>query len=298
MNINEIDAKQLQMKMNLVDEGIFPIKYDHNGNLLKRDRDTGYSTQGTIQGEGKLSGIPCIFIRTSNCQLTCAWKGVNGDGSLCDTHYSSWEPEKNKTTIEFILATIYHNVKDTNIKHVVISGGEPFVQVRKLRYLVTGLKALGLHVTIESNGIVFDEEISKMVDLISLSPKLSNSTPHAANLINTGMEYNEKRAKSHETQRRNIPAIQSWIDSSNASPDRDFHLKFVVTSPQDIDEIKRDYLDHLTNFKPEDIMLMPEGITPEDLMERSLWISEACVENGFRFCPRLHALLFGIKRGV
>lgn len=293
----ELTEELLDQRMVLVDDGIFPIKYDINNNIIE-SRDTGYSIQGTIQGEGKLTGVPCLFIRTSGCQLRCAWKGVDGNGSLCDTSYSSHIPEKNKVSIRNITQIIINNIKDTNIKHIVISGGEPFMQSKKLRILVASLKSLGLHITIESNGIVFDEEVAKMVDLISLSPKLSNSTPHESHLINTGVEYDEKKAKKHESMRRNIQSIQSWIDRRLEDPTKDFHLKFVCTTPQDIEEIKTDYLSYLTGWRNDDIMLMPEGITPEDLMERSIWLTEECVKNGFRFCPRLHALLFGIKRGV
>lgn len=59
------------MKINLVNNGIFPIVYDKNGELINEDLDTGFNIAGTLQGEGKLVGTPCLFIRTSGCNIRC-----------------------------------------------------------------------------------------------------------------------------------------------------------------------------------------------------------------------------------
>jgi len=84
------------MQINLVQGGIFPIKDN-----LTND-STGFKYAGTFQGEGKLTGTACLFIRTSACNLRCAWVGLDGKGSPCDTPYSSHNPEKNKMEIDDI----------------------------------------------------------------------------------------------------------------------------------------------------------------------------------------------------
>ena len=114
------------MKLNLVNGGIFPIKGKLN------EDSTGFQYSGTFQGEGKLTGTACLFIRTSACNLRCAWVGLDGNGSLCDTPYSSHNPEKNQMEVEDIVKIVVENTREQNINHVVISGGEPTMQTDAL----------------------------------------------------------------------------------------------------------------------------------------------------------------------
>jgi hypothetical protein len=48
----------------------------------------------SIQGEGELTGVPTVFIRSSGCNLRCRW---------CDTPYASWNPEGEEMSIEDII---------------------------------------------------------------------------------------------------------------------------------------------------------------------------------------------------
>ncbi len=68
----------------------------------------------SIQGEGMLTGVPSVFIRTSGCNLRCNW---------CDTPYASWNPEGTARTIEQIVA----EVQSHPARHVVLTGGEPMI---------------------------------------------------------------------------------------------------------------------------------------------------------------------------
>jgi len=160
------------MKINLVNNGVFPITRDVNGNDINESLDTGLHSPGTVQGEGKLLGTSCLFIRTSGCNLRCAWVGANGDGSPCDTPYSSHDAEHNMMEIDEVLKLVDNNIGE--MKYIVVSGGEPTMQKRPLEALLKGLKDRNLHVTIETNGTLFDEGYLQYVDLISISPKLSS----------------------------------------------------------------------------------------------------------------------------
>ena len=114
----------------------------------------------SVQGEGGLVGVPSVFVRTSGCNLRCSW---------CDTPYTSWEPEGEERSIEEILAS----AAAFPARHVVVTGGEPMI-APGIVPLTEGLRARGLHVTIETAGTVF---APVACDLMSISPKLSNSTP-------------------------------------------------------------------------------------------------------------------------
>lgn len=278
------------MKLNLVKGGIFPIKDN-----LEND-STGFKHSGTFQGEGKLTGTACLFIRTSACNLRCAWVGLDGNGSLCDTPYSSHNPEKNQMEVDDIIRIVLDNTLSQNISHIVISGGEPTMQTESLIDLLKKLKNRGYHTTIETNATLFDKSISQYTDLVSMSPKLSSSTPWEANLKNSGVIYKKNWAERHERDRINIEAIQQYINGCKEFG-KDFQLKFVITTDQDIKEIES-ILSKLKNFVPSDVCLMPEGVDVNTLNSRTGWIAEQAVMRGWRFCPRLHIMMFGKNRYV
>ncbi len=221
----------------------------------------------SIQGEGKLVGVPSVFVRASGCNLRCVW---------CDTPYASWEPEGDDVTVDELV----NQITSYNCRHVVLTGGEPMI-FPDIVPLAVALKAIDQHITIETAATVFKE---LPVDLASLSPKLSNSTP-----------YNREGgrfATLHEKNRLNVPVIQRFIDTSS-----DFQLKFVVATESDLNEIDA-LLAQLTGWQPADVLLMPEGTDQLTLAGRAGWISEICKRTGFRYCPRLHVELYGNKRGT
>jgi 7-carboxy-7-deazaguanine synthase len=221
----------------------------------------------SIQGEGKLTGVPSAFVRASGCNLRCWW---------CDTPYASWEPEGQGMDA----GEIVEKVTAFGAKHVVVTGGEPMI-MQDVEELCAALKAGGHHVTMETAATVWKPV---KIDLASLSPKLSNSTP-------TEREGG-KFAAAHERQRLNVPVIQRFMDESP-----EFQLKFVVSNEGDLREID-ELLGHLRGWEPADVLLMPEGVDAQTLAGRAEWIVERCKRTGFRFCPRLHVMLYGNKRGT
>lgn len=221
----------------------------------------------SIQGEGKLAGVPSAFVRASGCNLRCTW---------CDTPYASWNPEGEEQSIEEVLDW----VKQTGASHVVVTGGEPMIHA-DIEPLCARLAEAGLHVTVETAGTIF-RPIA--ISLLSLSPKLANSTPRE--------REGGRLAQVHEEKRLNFEAMQGLID---AAPE--IQIKFVVSSPDDLGEIER-VLGKLRGWTPADVLLMPEGTDAATLEERSLWLADVCKATGYRLCPRLHVYLYGNTRGT
>ena len=227
----------------------------------------------SIQGEGKLSGTPSYFIRLSGCNLRCTW---------CDTPYASWNPEGTQQSLE----TLVESAVASRAKHVVLTGGEPML-FDAIEPLSQALRLRGMHITIETAGTIFRDSIVVACDLLSLSPKLSNSTPAA----NDPRDPTGVWAARHESRRISIPILQKLIDSHPIH-----QLKFVVSNDADIAEI-HSLLAQLKGWTPSDVLLMPEGVTLPSQATKT-WLVDICLKNNFRYCPRLHIELFGNVRGT
>ena len=215
----------------------------------------------SIQGEGSLLGIPSVFVRSSGCNLRCSW---------CDTPYTSWNPEGDDWTLERILAAVDAYAAG----HVVVTGGEPMI-AREIVDLTRGLRQRGRHITIETAGTVF---APVECDLMSISPKLANSTPPGE-----WADRHERLRIQPETLRRLMAAYEH-------------QLKFVIAQPDDVAEVLE--LLRALDADAGKVILMPEGVDAGVLRDRGVWLAEVCKREGFRFSPRLHVELYGNRRGT
>lgn len=220
----------------------------------------------SIQGEGILSGVPSLFIRVSGCNLRCTW---------CDTPYTSWEPSGEEWGIDRILDWV---AQHPAYRHIVLTGGEPMLFADSVP-LTKALAEAGLHITVETAGTVYQPIECQ---LMSVSPKLANSTPRERD----GGRF----AVMHEEARRRPDVLR------RLAVEYDCQWKFVVTGPEDLPEIRE--FAAIAGATPDRVLLMPEGVTAEALNDRSRWLVDLCKAEGYRFCPRLHILLYGNRRGV
>jgi 7-carboxy-7-deazaguanine synthase len=217
----------------------------------------------SLQGEGFLAGVPSVFIRMAGCPLRCRW---------CDTKYA-WSKEAGR---QYSTNQVVKTVQQWPCRFVVITGGEPMVN-SDLPQLVRELKAVGKHITIETAGIAYIPDMS--CDLMSISPKLSNSMPEDAKL-----------ATIHKDSRLDLAVLEELIDHYN------YQLKFVVDSVNDLAEIQ-ELLDKIDNVNNGKVMLMPQAATRDEFLAKSPMIVDMCKLVGFAFSQRLQALLWNNERG-
>jgi 7-carboxy-7-deazaguanine synthase len=217
----------------------------------------------SLQGEGFLAGIPSVFVRLAGCPLRCRW---------CDTKYAWTEEAGEDYRIEEIVQTIQR----WTCKFIVITGGEPMTN-SDLAELVRKLKELKKHITIETAGTTFIADMP--CDLMSISPKLSNSTPDEPEL-----------AETHEALRLDVAVLRKLIDNYK------YQLKFVVDSQDDLAEIQQT-IEKLGNVDSEKVMLMPQGTTRDELLVKSPMVAEMCKRSGLRFCHRLQVLFWENQKG-
>ncbi len=230
----------------------------------------------SLQGEGTLAGVPSVFVRTSGCNLRC-W--------FCDSYHTSWEPTGAWRDVDWILEEIRSYER---AEHVVLTGGEPLVHDRSVA-LLEALAADGYHTTVETNGTIYRDA---PIDLASISPKLANSTPTPERDPKGDGEWAEK----HERERIDVDTLSRLVDAYDAQ------LKFVVTSGTDMPEITgvieriRDATS--TTIASDDVLLMPEGMTREQLDGTRSDVAELALEHGYRYTPRLHVDLWNDAPGT
>jgi 7-carboxy-7-deazaguanine synthase len=216
----------------------------------------------SIQGEGTLVGVPSVFVRTSGCNLRCTW---------CDTPYTSWQPEGEERSI----SSIVDEVDGYGAQHVVITGGEPMIapHIKELTERLTQ------HITIETAGTV-DADVR--CDLMSISPKLANSTPRTRD--------NGRWADRHERLRYQPEILRRLIQRYP------YQLKFVITEPGDLQQVN--VMLPEIGASRDRVVLMAEGLDAGILAERGRWLAEIAKQEGFRMTPRMHIDLWGNRRGV
>ncbi len=107
----------------------------------------------SLQGEGYYAGTAAVFVRFAGCNCKC---------SFCDTDFEGYE--------ELTICQILDAVCQYPAKHVVLTGGEPTLQIT--RELLDALHAAGRYIQIETNGTVaLKPEVIENIDWVTCSPK-------------------------------------------------------------------------------------------------------------------------------
>lgn len=230
----------------------------------------------SLQGEGRLAGVPSVFIRTSGCNLRC-W--------FCDSYHTSWEPTGEVLSVDNIVEEVLSFEK---ANHVVLTGGEPMIH-NETEELLEVLNDYGYHTTVETNGTIYRDT---QIDLASISPKLASSTPTTGRDPKGDGEWETR----HEDRRINVDTLTNLIGTYNSQ------LKFVVTGEADMGDIKalleKIRTESTASVADEDILLMPEGTNQNELKSTRNETAKLAMEHGYRYTPRLHVTLWNDAPGT
>ncbi len=216
----------------------------------------------TLQGEGPSVGQRALFVRLSGCNLDCDW---------CDTPYTwDWSRfDRAEQSREMPIAAVRDWILARDADLVVITGGEPLIQHRRLLPLLTALAAAGRRVEIETNGTIAPgAAVAELVERFNVSAKLSGSGVPAARRIRPG-------------------ALRALRDSGKAV------FKFVINGDDDVMELVE--LQARLDLAP--VWIMPQGVTEQDILTGLRALAGPALAHGWNLTPRLHVLLWGDERG-
>ena len=216
----------------------------------------------SLQGEGKRCGVPATFLRLRRCNLACVWCDQKETWDPTDPGYENYD--------EMHIGEIREKIIVNNDRLLVITGGEPLIWQRELRYLVDSMPT-EIEVEIESNGTVNPSSLKLTRAHFNISPKMSNS------------ENGNRSTKVHE----------EYIDLFRL---KRVIFKFVVKTDSDFEEIDMFISDY--NLDPRGIYIMPEGVDRETICTRLPFLFSACNKRGYNLTTRLHVLAFGDMKGV
>jgi 7-carboxy-7-deazaguanine synthase len=226
---------------------------------------------GAVQGEGINTGKPTIFIRFAGCNLKCKW---------CDTPYH--RVEGNEASVEDLIELIGYSLTD----NITFTGGEPLIQNKQeFIELVKGIHKLGKKVFVETNGVIFDNDIYKVVDFFSISPKL----PSSGNTLGNYMF-----------------GVSQYVDKNKGEFSSHIQLKYVVSTKEDLDRMKTD-LRRLEVDRKVPVILQPctdYKETAKSYVKKAKKLCEGVVDDpdmykwNWRFLLQQHVVLYGKRRGV
>lgn len=223
-----------------------------------------------MQGEGPSIGQRCAFVRLGGCNLSCRW---------CDTPYTwdwtglgdsgiAYNPRDELSAMR--PDAVLEKLLDCDVPLIVISGGEPLSQQKRLLPLVERLLNAGRRVEIETNGtVVPDAELRLPGVRFNVSPKLAHS--------------------GDPESRRLVPeALQALGQVPGTA------FKFVCKTADDLDEVAS----IVDRWGTSPVWIMPEGQTAGRVRGNLAALGDAVVARGWNLTTRLHIDVWGDRRGV
>jgi organic radical activating enzyme len=215
-------------------------------------------------------GRRCAFLRLGGCNLSCRW---------CDTPYTwDWSGIADasiaynpKTELRVMNSTdVLEQLLAYDVEMIVITGGEPLSQQRRLSHLVARLAEAGKQIEIETNG----------------------TRAPAAPLIVHGSRFNVSPKLSHSGDPESRRIVPRALRAFAALPSAAF--KFVCREPQDLDEVAA----LVERYELRSVWIMPEGRHALDVNRHLAKLGDEVVSRGWNLSTRLHVAVWGDQRGV
>lgn len=166
----------------------------------------------SIQGEGYNFGIPAIFIRFSGCNLNC---------SFCDTKHDNF--------YEMKISDILRELKKYPSRFVVITGGEPYIQLTSK--FISEIQKFGYYVCVETNGTI---EKSFAPDWITCSPKRDSDWKIKVNPNEIKIIWDNKTTDKEMKQFHQLFNIKKYIQpEGNKKENIIKSIDFIKQYPQE-----------------------------------------------------------------
>lgn len=238
-----------------------------------------------VQSEGSRAGIPTIVVRTTGCTHRCFF----GEGGWCDSWYTSIHPEKGGYNFQNII-----DMYDANphIKEMMLTGGSPTMHPALVNEITHFAHERGIIVTMETEGSHF-LETDYPIDLLSISPKFSNSVPKLGVLTPQGAVTDQKMIDRHNKLRLNFDAMKKSI-----AYHKDYHIKPVWDGQDEVALAEIKEAIEILGAEEHKVYFMPAGGSREELFQSYPRVFDWVRDNGYRMTWRAHIIAFEDKREV
>lgn len=271
------------------------------------------------QGEGRLTGMPSVFVRLAGCHLRCRF---------CDTPYSQSISDGRTETLDSILEQVRQKTQtphfpefSANWNRLKAAAAQPAelqnaVDPRTLdpwnaaekrdRLAVRGADLWTPEVSLDlpvshvvltgGEPLLFPEtetlvrELQRMGLHVTIETSGTRFLPTECALVSISpkMQNSGNPEELRDVSRTLKPLIEDA---------RDWQIKFVVDSRKDMAEIL-EFLERFPFLDRKNVLLMPQGRSAEEIRIREEEVLELAQENGLGFSPRAHLFWFDAKRGV